>query len=457
MGKGRFLKRPGFRDRGEIVLAVALLLSVVLVKPRIAESDAIEYFSYLHSILFDGDLDFENEYTYFYLENPEGRQGFKETFLDLETPTGLKLNFGPIGSALLWSPFYIAAHGGVLVAQALGADVTADGLSLPYRWAVAIGSMLWGAVGLLLSYRFARRYASEFACFVAIVGLWWATPVAYYLYVAPGMSEAPSLFAVALFFTLWRWAAHGSIGRWIVWGASAGLMALVREQAGLFAAVVLIAAISPKLEADWTGRLKRLVAFGATSALVFSPQLLAYMTLYGQPSPSDYVKRKMIWYSPHFFEVLFSTEHGLFFWSPILLLFLVGGWLLFGRDREAALVLAMGFLSQVFISGAVDSWTQAGAFGSRRFVATSVIFAAWGGVLLFALARRIRSVGIVLLSGFLVVWNLSLMIQFGLGLMDRQKLVWGEVIHNHIYEVPTRLFSMAGKYLRARDRINEGE
>jgi hypothetical protein len=165
----------------------------------------------------------------------------------------------------------------------------------------------------------------------------------------------------------------------------------------------------------------------------------------------------MYWYSPHFFEVLFSPQHGLFLWSPILLLFIVGGWLLFRRDRETALVLALGFLSQVYISGAVDSWTQAGAFGSRRFIATTILFAAWGGILLFVLAQRIRPVGIALVTGFLIVWNLSLMIQFGLGLMDRQRLVWKEVVHNHIYEVPPRLLSVAGRYLKARDRIDEGQ
>jgi len=94
-----------FQEKAELLLAILLLASLVLVTPRIAESDAVEYFSYLHSILFDRDLDFTNEYTYFYQEDPEGRQGFKETFLDRETPTGLKNNFGPIGTALLWTPF----------------------------------------------------------------------------------------------------------------------------------------------------------------------------------------------------------------------------------------------------------------------------------------------------------------------------------------------------------------
>ena len=87
-----------FGDRTGMALAAALLASLVLVTPRIAESDAIEYFSYLPSVLLDGDLDFEDEYTQFYEEDPEGRQGFKETFLDRPTDTGLRLNFGPIGS-----------------------------------------------------------------------------------------------------------------------------------------------------------------------------------------------------------------------------------------------------------------------------------------------------------------------------------------------------------------------
>jgi hypothetical protein len=437
-----------------MLLVVLLLGSVVLVKPRIAESDAIEYFSYLPSILLDHDLDFTNEYTYFYNEDPEGRRGFKETFLDLETATGRKINFGPIGTAVLWAPFYIAAHIVVTIGQALGFDVAADGLSMPYRWAVAIGSMLYGAAGLFLAFRLARRYAPEWACFIAVVALWWATPVAFYMYVAPGMSHAASLFAVALFFTLARWAATGSPVKWAVWGASAGLMALVREQNGLFAVVALIAALAPRLETDWVGRIKRMMAFGLSAAVVFAPQLIVYLILYGRPAPSPLVQRKMYWTSPHFFEVLFSPQHGLFFWSPILLLFLVGGVLLFRRDRGAALILAVGFFSQVYISGAVDSWTQAGAFGSRRFLNTTVIFAVWGGFILFRLANRIRRTGVAAIAAFFVLWNVSLMIQFGLGLMDRQRLVWREVLHNHVYEVPPRLVSVVGRYLNVRDKIS---
>jgi hypothetical protein len=161
----------------------------------------------------------------------------------------------------------------------------------------------------------------------------------------------------------------------------------------------------------------------------------------------------MEWISPFFFQVLFSPEHGLFFWSPLLLLFSIGAFLLFRRDRQVALALAAAVIFQVYISGAVESWTQAGAFGSRRFVATTVIFAVWGSVLFAALLPRIRRIGVAALAGFFILWNVSLMIQFGLGIMNRQKLEWKEVLHNHVYEVPPRIFSVLGGYIQARERL----
>ena len=450
------LKSSGlFRDRAELLLAVLLLGALVLVTPRIAESDAVEYFSYLHSVFFDHDLDFTNEYTHFYLEDPDGRQGFKETFLDRETPTGLKNNFGPIGTALLWAPFYVLAHLGALLAQALGATVSPDGLSLAYRWAVTLASGVYASIGLFLSYRLARRYADAEASFLAVVCLWWATPVAYYMYVAPGMSHAASLFAVALFFTLWPWAQSGTAGRWAVWGASAGLMALVREQDGLIAIVAAVSVVF--VQSDLAGRLWRALSFGASAFVVFLPQLLVYQVLYGRPTPSPHVENKMSWSSPHALNVLFSPEHGLLFWSPLLIVFFAGAVILLRRDIHAGLVLVAGLLSQIYISGAVDSWTTAGAFGARRFVGTTVILAVWGALVLEALRPHLRRAGVYAAVAFFILWNVSLMVQFGLGLMDRQRLVWREVVHNHVFEVPPRIVSVVGRYLVARDELTGGE
>ena len=145
-------------------------------------------------------------------------------------------------------------------------DVAADGMSQTYRLAVTLASALYGAIGLFLSYRLARCFAEPFVCFVTILVLWWGTPVAYYMYIAPGMSHAASLFAVAVFFSLGPWVqARPSRLRWAVWGASAGLMALVRLQDLFFA----VAALVPAVAMD--DRVKRCAAFGLAAFLVFPP------------------------------------------------------------------------------------------------------------------------------------------------------------------------------------------
>jgi Dolichyl-phosphate-mannose-protein mannosyltransferase len=438
---------PVLRDRTEVLLAAALLVSLVLVTPRISESDAIEYFSYLPSMLVDGDLDFTNQYTRFYLEDPVGRAGFKETFLDRSTATGLKLNFGPIGSAVLWSPFYLATH----------AIVGGDGMAQPYRTAAAFASAIYGLVGLFLCYRLARRYQSPFCSLAAVVTLWWATPVAYYLYIAPGMSHACSLFAVSVFLTLGFWASKGGVGRWAVWGASCGLMTLVYEMNLFFSVAALVFGLSPTLRSSLADRVKRFAAFGAAALAVFSPQLVVYQILNGRPLPSPHVGNKMDWLSPHFLQVLFSPGHGLFFWSPVLLLFVAFGLVFIflerEREREAGLALLLGFLSQVYVCGAVDSWTQAGAFGSRRFVGVTAIFAIWGAAAFAALEPRIKRFGIAALASVFMLWNVGLMMQFGLGIMNRDKLEWSRIARNQVDEIPAKFFDVIERYLVARDEL----
>src|SRR5207244_471569 len=148
------------------------VLTLPLVTLRIRGADEIEYFAYLRSIVFDHDLEFGNEYQHFYAQDPEGLAGFKETFLGrLEPTTGRHINFAPLGSALLWSPFYLLAHAGVILARSMGATIAADGFSRPYVAAVSYASALYGAAGLLLMLKTLRGRWLEPAPTAAILAL----------------------------------------------------------------------------------------------------------------------------------------------------------------------------------------------------------------------------------------------------------------------------------------------
>lgn len=449
---------------GRRLLVVLFVLTLPLVTVRVRGADEIEYFSYLRSLAFDRDLDFTNEYAHFHARDPQGLAGFRETFLDRREPaTGRPINFASLGPALLWSPFYLLAHVAVAAARALGAGVAADGFSWPYTAAAAYGSALWGFAGLLLAHDALTRDGafSVEAATLSVAGVWLATPTLYYLTLAPAFSHACSLFAVSLLVWLWLRARRRGPGEaaaplldWALVGLAGGLCGLVREQDALFLVIPAAALFRD------AGHRRQLLAFatraaamGACAALVFLPQLFAYHAINGRFGPSTFVTQKMNFLSPHFLQVLLDPGHGLFVWAPLLLVAAVGLALLVRTRNPVAACLAAGLLLQVWINGAVESWSQAGAFGSRRFVGATPVFA-WGlAAILTRLLPRLRAAAVAGGLALFVWWNVSLMIQFGLKLMDRQRLEWPRVAVNQFTEVPPRLWRVGVLFLTDRERL----
>ena len=443
-------------------LWASLLLTLPLVTPKVRGADEIEYFAYLHSVAFDHDLEFGNEYEHFYAQDPSGLAGFKATFLDLREPlTGRHINFAPLGTALFWAPAYLLTHGAVLVARALGAPLAADGFSRPYVLAVCYASWAYGMAALLLLHRALAHFGGfpEPAAAWATAAVLWGTPLLYYVTLGPGFSHAVSLFVITLL--LWltlRLRGEGfTAGRAMVLGAVGGLAALVREQDGLFLAVpALLIALEAMRERRGMAALTRWAAMGLSAVIVFVPQLLAYRAINGGFGPSPLVARKMIYYGPHVLSVLFDPAHGLFVWAPLLLLASGGLVLAAVRARSGdpvPMALLVALLLQIWINGSVDSWTQAGAFGSRRFVGATP-FLAWGlAALLAAILPRIdrRAVAALLLA--FAWWNVSLMVQFGLKLMDRQGLEWPRVAVSQVTQVPRHLGRSAWLFFTDRERL----
>jgi len=445
--------------RARHTLGVLLLASVPLVTPRIRGADEIEHFAYLRSLAFDRDLDFGDEYEHFYAEDPQGLAAFKATFLDRREPaTGRFINFAPVGSALLWAPPYLLAHAGVLVARSLGSGVAADGFSRPYVMAACFGSVAYGFLGLLLLYDLLRRFrgAAEPVAVWTVAAVWWGTPALYYMTIATGFAHANSLLTVTG--TLWLWMRarrHDTPAAWAGVGLAAGLAGLVREQDLFFVLAPGLDAARRALRGPRTlAGLSRPLLLVLGTAVAFAPQLWVYRLLNGRFGPSQLVARKMNWTSPHFWQVLLDPGHGLFLWTPLAALAVAGLVWSWSRERDWVTgLLGLALLAQVFVNGAVESWTQAGGFGSRRFVSATPILA-WGlAALLAALRPRLGRAWLAAGLAILVWWNVSLMAQFGLRLMDRQRLEWPRVALNQVTEVPRRIGRAAYLFFTDRERL----
>jgi hypothetical protein len=454
-----------------LLLSALFALSLPLVTPRIYASDEIEYFAHLRSAWFDRDLSFENEYQYFYERGIAKTPDFHETFLERRSATGRRINFAPVGCAILWAPFYAVGDLTARALRAAGQPVEVDGYSMPYVRAVAYGSAFYGFASLLFALAAVGRALHRRltpADDAAAVAVWWGTPLAFYMYLAPPMSHATSAFVVALFVFTWiRVRERWSVGGFAALGALTALLAMVREQDVFFA-------VGPALDVAWTRatageripwpRLALgLVAAGACFGLVFVPQALAYLALNGRIGPSELVARKMSWSAPHALQVLASPEHGFLVWTPLAVIGLAGlaGMLVrpepagTGRGHAAgvrvvaACLLAM-IAAQVYVAGSVESWTVAGAFGQRRFVGLTPILVIGLAALFASSSGRIARRAAIALTAIAVWWNVGLMIQFGSGLMDRQRIELGRITYNNFVAVPRRVPELAYRYLFAR-------
>src|SRR6476469_1947006 len=90
-------------ERGVLALAALFALLLPFSTPRIYATDEVQYYVYLRSLRFDGDLDFANDYQRFAALNP--RSGIDTSLLQpnrIRQATGRYGNVAPVGSAIMW-------------------------------------------------------------------------------------------------------------------------------------------------------------------------------------------------------------------------------------------------------------------------------------------------------------------------------------------------------------------
>jgi hypothetical protein len=111
-------------------------------------------------------------------------------------------------------------------------------------------------------------------------------------------------------------------------------------------------------------------------------------------------------------------------------------------------------LLQVYIGGSVESWTVAGAFGQRRFIALTAAMVIGYSALRASLDRgRWVLTAVTVLA---VYWNLALTAEFATGLMDRQKLEPRKNAYDAFVTLPVQAPSLIYRYLFDRTSFYRG-
>jgi hypothetical protein len=295
------------------------------------------------------------------------------------------------------------------------------------------------------------------------------------MYFNPFWSHAHSVFAVALFLWYWHETRPSRTPRqWLFLGLIAGLMLDV-----YFANVMLLVVLLGEALRDYAsafraessrGRsfgalLMRHLIFVSAVLICLLPTFLSRYAVYGNPFESGYVPfSDWFWRSPFFLAVLFSSNHGLLSWTPLLIFSVAGLFLFWQRERlvgEAFLAAAIAFY--LFIACYPD-WPGISSYGNRFFISLTALFILGLGVALErfgALFRNSRAAVRAAAAALFcfMLWNVAFLFQWGAHLIPpRGPISWPAMIHNQFFVVPREISADLKIYfLRRRDLMQQIE
>lgn len=446
-------------------IAIAITVTLFLINFSLVGfgvfGDGMGYFAPLRSLLFDGDLKVTNEYEVFSRSAAQFGGGHR-----VDPRNGIpEYSKYTLGLGLVLAPFFALGHVAVLLLQALGVNIEANGLTWPYEFFYCLGSISFGVGGFVLCYLTLRRWYSAWASLLAVIGVWFASPLTYYLTIETSMSHAVSQGLIsALFFLCLTtdWLKRRKLQ--VLIGIILGLATLVRPQDILFGIVPILAIAFGRWQLiteqasgktpfqkflAWlkfpANEFSSLFWMGIGTIILIIPQILVYIWQFGGLSKIPYLQEgtaegqggSFNWIEPEIGNVLFSGFHGLFSWHPLLGISLMGIFLLIRSKPLLGWTLLIPFLLQLYVVASWWCWWQGSSFGGRMFANCSFIFAfglanLWDQV--FGDRGRIWAIAI---TGFLIVWNGLLMLQYKTAMIPSEADVpMTQIMLNQVRAIP---------------------
>ncbi len=365
---------PSSGRRQAVVFGFAALfglyVALAAANPMESSVHGDGYYTYLwaRSLVFDGDLDFHEDYRL-----------CPDPWSMARQPVGEDINHWNMGPALFWVPI-LAFDRLTHPATASPDPHRANGCLPPISQRAVYGSLLAGWLTMLLGFLTARRHFGAGSAFVGAAGVGVLTSLTYYATMMLSYGHAGSSFGAGLAVYTWdRYRDRPSAKGWALQGLALGVAMLMRSQNAILVLLPLGSWLAQAWRSPRPGALARHVGagvlFAALMLVIFSPQLwFAWHTL-GDPFAMSQGENFMRWDRPRMLGALFSAN-GLVPWAPVHVLVFAGLAALALRRRTRALGvgLLVVTLANTYVVAAVYDWWGAVGFPGRRFDTLAVPF-----------------------------------------------------------------------------------
>ncbi len=273
------------------------------------------------------------------------------------------------GMSIMYAPFFFTAHGIASIAP-----VEADGYSKIYHFFLALAGLVYTILGLVLLRKILVRWFSELATTLALLSIYLASNIYYYVIYEGAMSHIYNLFLIIclLHFTI-RYYENRHIRLVFAIGFVSGLLVLIRPTNVLFTLIFVLYGLSSKetiiaryklLTKQWHDLALMIIS----AFLVCSLQLIYWKMQSGSWVYYSYNQETFYFLNPHILDGLFSYRKGYFVYSPLMILSLVGLPIAIYRNKELRASLLIIYPLFIWIVFSWWCWWYGGSFGNRAMI-----------------------------------------------------------------------------------------
>ena len=289
-----------------------------------------------------------------------------------------------------------------------------DGYSKPYPVLISLAALFYLFLGLVFISRLLRLYGIDnWNNAIVLTAMVFWTNLFYYTVGEPGMSHIYSFAFIAMFLYYGRCYFLQPAAKYIFLLAGlAAIICLIRPVNGLVVLSLPFLSANRKAWKDgfsWLFARKTLcVSVVVFAVLILSIQPVIYKISTGDYWVYSYGAETFDFLHPHIIDILFSYKKGLFLYSPLLLLALSGGYVLWKKSRfEFFTLFSFLFILTYFLSSWWN-WWYGGSFSSRVYLEYIPFFAILLGLSLKSIQNKFLLTGFkTLIVVFIVVCQIQ--------------------------------------------------
>ena len=284
-------------------------------------------------------------------------------------PNGKKYTKYYVGTALMQAPFFISA-----LSYTKFTHYLSDGYSMPFQIAMFIAALCYFLAGLYFIKRLLLRLGFNLPTVqITLLAIALGTNAFNYVWFEPGMSHAYVFCCVAGFINVMHSFFQRVNSKDLISAAFFfGLICILRPTSAIIViSLPLLAGNYSRLKDGLTFLVKNVTTVILSMIIIAGfifIQLLMYKLQVGHWWIWSYGDEGFNFLDPKFFELLIGYRNGLFVYSPLTILFVIGSFLFFRENKLTAITLLVTFVVFNYILSSWWNWWFGGSFGLRAFI-----------------------------------------------------------------------------------------